>query len=622
MAPPALSVVVPAYNEAAGIAATLASLHATLDALGARRTRSSSSTTPARRHGRRRRGARRPARARAPQPARTSARAARCGAGCSRPPARCGCTATPTAARRCSALAAHARAGRGATTWSSARGSRRAPPSAGASRCAGGSRAAASGCSAVRCCASRRATCSAASSCGAPPAAEAAYRATGADRLDVRRRDARDGARARLLASPRPGSRGPTARARACRWPRVIVPVTRELLEARRRGPARRRGRPPSRSPRRPPSRRGERDGRAAAPARPPARRRIGRSRRACSRRWPRSRSPCSPALLLKVWLRGGVVTGADGFLVADPLQYLDWTRQAGEHGADRQPARPRAGRPRVPASRAAALRAGLAAGRRARRVAYLLWKPVAVGVLFAGTLALVRRFLDAPRRPPARRSCSRSSRARRSPRSSAGAGSATPGDKLAGRLHHRRAVGRLLPLGLPVHGDRRRPAAARRCSPTSAGAQAAAGAGVALAAARGLLCAWLQPWQGATFAFVARRSRSWSQLRRGRTLGAPRRATSRCRSPRPPRRSPTTRCSARFDAVVGARRRASTTCRAGRGGCCVAGLAAARGPGGVRLPAARARLRRRRAARLAARGAAASTSSRSARSRSTPSRD
>lgn len=37
--------------------------------------------------------------------------------------------------------------------------------------------------------------------------------------------------------------------------------------------------------------------------------------------------------LVLKVWLGGGVVTGADGFLVADPLQYLDWARQAGEHG-------------------------------------------------------------------------------------------------------------------------------------------------------------------------------------------------------------------------------------------------------------------------------------------------
>ena len=36
--------------------------------------------------------------------------------------------------------------------------------------------------------------------------------------------------------------------------------------------------------------------------------------------------------LLLRVWTQGGVVTGGDGFLVADPLQYLTWLREAGEH--------------------------------------------------------------------------------------------------------------------------------------------------------------------------------------------------------------------------------------------------------------------------------------------------
>ena len=38
--------------------------------------------------------------------------------------------------------------------------------------------------------------------------------------------------------------------------------------------------------------------------------------------------------LLVRVWTKGGVVAGADGFLVVDQLQYLNWLRQAGDHVA------------------------------------------------------------------------------------------------------------------------------------------------------------------------------------------------------------------------------------------------------------------------------------------------
>ena len=38
--------------------------------------------------------------------------------------------------------------------------------------------------------------------------------------------------------------------------------------------------------------------------------------------------------LLVRVWTKGGIVTGSDGFLVVDQLQYLNWLRQAGEHVA------------------------------------------------------------------------------------------------------------------------------------------------------------------------------------------------------------------------------------------------------------------------------------------------
>ena len=35
--------------------------------------------------------------------------------------------------------------------------------------------------------------------------------------------------------------------------------------------------------------------------------------------------------LLIRVWVKGGVVTGGDGYLVVDPLQYLNWLRQTSE---------------------------------------------------------------------------------------------------------------------------------------------------------------------------------------------------------------------------------------------------------------------------------------------------
>lgn len=34
--------------------------------------------------------------------------------------------------------------------------------------------------------------------------------------------------------------------------------------------------------------------------------------------------------LLVRVWTQGGVITGADGFLVVDPMQYVNWLRQSG----------------------------------------------------------------------------------------------------------------------------------------------------------------------------------------------------------------------------------------------------------------------------------------------------
>jgi hypothetical protein len=214
--------------------------------------------------------------------------------------------------------------------------------------------------------------------------------------------------------------------------------------------------------------------------------------------------------LLVKVWLRGGVVTGADGFLVADPLQYLDWSRQAGQHGLignlhDLAPGDRAFVHPGLLLSGLAwRLGAGPA-------VAYLLWKPVAVGVLFAGTLALVRRFLE---RPDDRRLALVLALFSCSPVAAlvgwGGLGDAAAklqvdfvtgelwsGSYLWGYLFTAIAVG-LLPLGLLAYERAR----GRRVAWAAAGA--------------GLLCAWLQPWQGATFAFVIAVA-ELVELRRGR---------------------------------------------------------------------------------------------------------
>jgi hypothetical protein len=221
--------------------------------------------------------------------------------------------------------------------------------------------------------------------------------------------------------------------------------------------------------------------------------------------------------LLLKVWLNGGVVTGADGFLVADPLQYLDWSRQAGEHGliGNRHDLAPGDRVFLHPGLLLSGLAWRLGAG---PAVAYLLWKPVAVGVLFAGTLALVRRHLA--RRDDRRLGLVLALFACSPVAALVGwgglgdaadkldvdfvTGELWTGSYLWGYLFTAIAAG-LLALALIAYERGR----------AGGGARAAA-----LASGAGLLCAWLQPWQGATFAFAiaaaelvaVRRGRSWTE--------------------------------------------------------------------------------------------------------------
>ena len=223
--------------------------------------------------------------------------------------------------------------------------------------------------------------------------------------------------------------------------------------------------------------------------------------------------------LLLRVGLRGGHLAGGDGFLVLDQLQYLNWLRQAGEHGLianlyDLEPGPRSFLHPGLLVSGALnALGLGMTAS-------YLVWKPVAVLALWAGALAWAGRFLDA--RGP-RLAAAAIALLFASPVAAAVGRLGLGGERtrfhfdflggelaatnwLWGYLFTAVAVG-LLPLGLLAHERGR----------------------TALAAAAGLLIAWLQPWQGATYllvllaaeAVVWRRRRTPPPLRRLAIEGA-----------------------------------------------------------------------------------------------------
>ncbi|HEX8051603.1 MAG TPA: hypothetical protein VF517_01325 [Thermoleophilaceae bacterium] len=205
--------------------------------------------------------------------------------------------------------------------------------------------------------------------------------------------------------------------------------------------------------------------------------------------------------LLLRVWTKGGVITGSDGFLVVDQMQYLNWLRQAGEHVTvgnlyDLDPGGPRSFlHPGVLVS-GLLHRLGLGVA-----AAYMAWKPVAVIALFAAALAWTRRFFT---RRDDRRLALALVLFTASPVAAlvGWAGLGDPHDKLSfdflsnemwsgnwlwGYLFTAIAVA-MLPLALIAY-ERGRGSPSPRW--------------LLAAGAAGMVCAWFQPWQGATLAIV-----------------------------------------------------------------------------------------------------------------------
>lgn len=101
-----------------------------------------------------------------------------------------------------------------------------------------------------------------------------------------------------------------------------------------------------------------------------------------------------SLVVLAALLTKGRAITGADGLLASDQLQYYTWIRQAAEHGLigneyDMAPDNRVFLHPGFLVSGVVHAVLGLTIP-----LSYLLWKPVAVGVLFWGALRYVRRLL------------------------------------------------------------------------------------------------------------------------------------------------------------------------------------------------------------------------------------
>ena len=101
-----------------------------------------------------------------------------------------------------------------------------------------------------------------------------------------------------------------------------------------------------------------------------------------------------SLAIILPLLTRGRPLSGSDGFFPADQLQYFAWIREASEHGLignrfDLAPGDRPFLHPGFLISGVVHAVSGMSIP-----LSYLLWKPVAVGVTFAGALVYVRRLL------------------------------------------------------------------------------------------------------------------------------------------------------------------------------------------------------------------------------------
>lgn len=233
-------------------------------------------------------------------------------------------------------------------------------------------------------------------------------------------------------------------------------------------------------------------------------------------------------AMIVRAAASGDHLTGADGPVAGDQLQYLAWVRDAGNHvlAANLFGLTPS---PRVylqPLFTISGLlwRAGVPLV-----AAYWVWKPVAVAVLFLGVALWARRMLTTPNSrlaalvlgvflfTPLAALAGWTTIGSAADRSNVLilAGEVFSAGDLWGYLPTAIAIG-LLPIALLA--SERKIASAERGR--------AARAPAAIAAGASLLASWLHPWQGVTLALILMAVGAWGTARDRRALLVPLLAT------------------------------------------------------------------------------------------------
>jgi hypothetical protein len=221
-----------------------------------------------------------------------------------------------------------------------------------------------------------------------------------------------------------------------------------------------------------------------------------------------------SMVVIAALLTKGRPLSGADGLLAGDQLQYLTWIREAAHHGLignryDLVPGTRAFLHPGFGLSGLVAAVTGISIP-----LAYLLWKPVAVLVMFFGARAYVHRFFpDANRRHvalllvlfavmPATAVVAFTGAGGKPTQYSFDfiSGEMWSGQYLWGYLMTAIAVF-LMPLVLLAYERWRTGGAVRWLVWAGLGA---------------LLCCWLQPWQGGTLALLVLAVEAWRWRRTG----------------------------------------------------------------------------------------------------------
>ena len=228
-------------------------------------------------------------------------------------------------------------------------------------------------------------------------------------------------------------------------------------------------------------------------------------------------RSSSSPAVafivLAALLTKGRPLSGVDGLLAADQLQYFAWIREAAHHGLI-------GNRFDLAPGDRAFLHPGFASPAACTRSGCPSRSPTCCG---SRSRSASRSGVPALRPPPApapgaapRRAGARAVRghARVVARGVVGLGRQPAPVHV--RLHLRRDVVRAVPVGLPDDRDRGVPDAARAARPRARRARGWAAAGA-------LLVCWLQPWQGATLGADHPGVEAWRRRRASAPRSRPR---------------------------------------------------------------------------------------------------